>query len=118
MSGSLMLLLTGFANAQIPAPGAAREKKMMQDQTMKELSIDRDSVAITDTITVFDPETYTSTTTIAVTKYSIRDYCRNKLGMNDPSILMDYKPHTITDPRTYDDLIIQLLQSGKLDTIR
>jgi hypothetical protein len=37
--------------------------------------------------------------------------------MNDPDILMDHQPHTIIDPKTYEDMIIRLNPAGKIDTI-
>lgn len=114
----LFIVLAQSTQAQISAPGAERERKMMQDKINKELIIDTDSIAMTDTTEVFDPVNYTSTVTVIERNISIRDFCKTLLGMNDPEILLDYKPHTITDPRTYKDITIQLSQSGKLDIIR
>lgn len=103
-------------NAQIPPPGFEREMKMRAAQPTVS-SLDRDSVTLVDTIVVFDPQTYEETTMINISKYSIRDYCKSLLGMNDPDILLDRKEHTITDPKTYEDMVIRLNAAGKIDTI-
>jgi hypothetical protein len=79
--------------------------------------LERDSLTLVDTSMVFDPETYESEVIITRTRYSIKDYCKSFLGINDPDILLDRNPHTIIDPRTYEDLIIRLNSSGKIDTI-
>ena len=101
---------------QIPPPGYDRELEMRNAQ--KQLSpLDRDSITITDTVVIFDPSTYEETVNVIVTTYSMRDYCKNFLGMTNPDILKDGKPHTIVDPRTYGDLTIRLNSSGKIDTI-
>lgn len=103
-------------SAQIPPPGFEREMQMRSAQKTVS-SLDRDSVTLVDTIVVFDPQTYEETTMINVSKYSLRDYCKSLLGINDPDILMDHKEHTITDPKTYEDMIIRLNSAGKIDTI-
>ena len=111
-----LLFLVNDLAGQIPPPGYEREKEMRKYQpTLGQL--DRDSITVTDTVIVFDPSTYQETTTIVVTNYSTRDFCKNFLGMNDPDILLDGKPHTIVDPKTYGDLTIKLNPSGKIDTI-
>ena len=79
--------------------------------------LDRDTITVVDTTMIFDPNTYESEVKIITSKYSLRDYCKAFLGINDPDILLDRKPHTIVDPKTYEDLIIRLNDSGKLDTI-
>ena len=86
-------------------------------QQMQRPVIDRDSVTIRDTSIVFDPTAYEQTVTIFVNRWSLRDYCRIRLGMNNPEILLDYKPHVIIDPRTYDEMTIRLRPEGKIDTI-
>jgi hypothetical protein len=79
--------------------------------------LDRDSITVVDTAVIFDPTTYEEETKIIATTYSLRDYCKQFLGMHDPDILMDRQPHTIIDPKTYEDMIIRLNPSGKIDTI-
>ncbi len=113
---SLMLLGIGPAIAQMPGPGAERERLRMQQQ-MQLSAIDRDSVTIQDTSIVFDPATYEQTVMITVNRWSLRDYCRIRLGMNNPEILLDNQPHVIIDPRTYDEMTIRLRPEGKIDTI-
>jgi hypothetical protein len=111
-----MMLGIGPAIGQIPGPGAERERALMQQQMQRPI-IDRDSVTIRDTSIVFDPVTYEQTVTIFVNRWSLRDYCRIKLGMNNPEILLDQKPHVIVDPRTYEEMTIRLRPEGKIDTI-
>ena len=79
--------------------------------------LDRDSITVVDTTEIFDPNTYESQVQVITSKYSLREYCKAFLGINDPDMLLDRKPHTIVDPRTYEDMIIRLNESGKLDTI-
>jgi hypothetical protein len=101
---------------QITPPGYEREMEMRKaEKTLSRL--DRDSVTVTDTVIVFDPSTYEESTTITITNYSLRDFCKNFLGMPNPDILLDGKPHTIVDPRNYGDLMIRLNEAGKIDTI-
>jgi len=111
-----LFFLANNLAGQIPPPGYEREKEIRKNQpTLGQL--DRDSITVTDTVVVFDPSTYQETTTIVVTNYSTRDFCKNFLGMSDPDILLDGKPHTIIDPKNYGDLTIKLNPSGKIDTI-
>ena len=100
----------------MPPPGYERAMKMKQEMENKPL-LDRDSVTLVDTTEIFDPTTYESETKIIVTRYSLRDYCKAYLNMNDPDILLDHQQHTIVDPKTYEDMIIRLNASGKIDTI-
>ncbi|MBK8832398.1 MAG: hypothetical protein IPN60_16375 [Saprospiraceae bacterium] len=111
-----MLFISFTAFSQIQPPGYERELKMREAQKQLTL-LDRDSITLVDTVVVFDPTTYEESTTITVTTYSLRDYCKNMLGMNDPDILLDNQQHTIIDPKNYGDLIIRLNPSGKIDTI-
>ena len=111
-----MLFISFTAFSQIQPPGYEREMKMREAQKQLTL-LDRDSITLVDTVVVFDPSTYEESTMITVTTYSLRDYCKNMLGMNDPDILLDNQQHTIIDPKNYGDLIIRLNPSGKIDTI-
>ena len=107
-----LFFLSAAAFAQITPPGYEREMKMREAE--KQLSaLDRDSMMVTDTVIVFDPETYEQTTTIVNTNYSLRDFCKNVLGMPDPDILLDGQPHTIVDPKDYGDMVVRL-SSGKI----
>lgn len=104
------------ASAQMPPPGFERAKKM-QEERNKLSRLDRDSITMVDTVMVFDPETYESEVMIISSRRSLRDYCITVLGMANPEILLDGNPHTIIDPKTYEDLTIRLNASGKIDTI-
>jgi len=110
----LCIVIPGYS--QMPPPGYDRAVKIQEEK--KKLSpLDRDSIMIIDTVVIFDPTTYEESTTITNTKYSLKYYCKEFLLMQDPDILLDGNPHTIVDPKTYEDLIIRLNQSGKIDTI-
>ena len=122
MKSFSLLLILGIlffaapAFSQMPPPGYERamKEKLAQDNIPK---MDHDSVTMVDTAVIFDPVNYESETKIIVTRYSLRDYCRQFLGMNEPEILLDHQPHTILDPKTYEDMTIRLNSSGKIDTI-
>jgi hypothetical protein len=122
MKSFSLLLILGIlffaapAFSQMPPPGYERamKEKLAQDNIPK---MDHDSVTMVDTAVIFDPVNYESETKIIVTRYSLRDYCRQFLGMNEPEILLDHQPHTILDPKTYEDITIRLNSSGKIDTI-
>ena len=103
------------SSAQIPPPGYERAKKM-QEERMKMSALDRDSVAVIDTVIVFDPSTYESETTIVNSKLSLREYCTRYLGMSNADILLDGQPHVVIDPRTYDEIIVRLTPEGKIVT--
>jgi hypothetical protein len=111
-----MLIHVMDSAAQMPPPGYERAIKIQQERE-KLAPMDRDSVTLIDTIQVFDPDTYESETRIVSSRVSVRDYCIRLLGMANPDILLDRNPHTIIDPRTYDELTIRLNERGKLDTI-
>lgn len=111
-----LMALSTSANAQIPPPGYERYKAMEAERN-KMSPLQRDSVTLVDTVRVFDPATYEETVTIVVSRYSQYDYCKNLLGLNDPNILLDGKPHTVTNPINYEDLIIRYNERGKIDTI-
>lgn len=116
---SIMLCLLFFSSlsiGQMKPPGYEREMELYKAQ-LNTTQLERDSVTLIDTISVFDPETSESTTHIIVTIYSIKDYCKNFLAISNPDMLLDGKPHTVIDPRTYEDIVIRLNSSGKLDTI-
>jgi len=100
----------------MPPPGYERAVKDKQARESIPM-MDRDTITLVDTAMIYDPTTDESETKIIVTKYSLRDYCRQFLNINDPEILLDHQPHTIIDPKTYDDLVIRLNASGKIDTL-
>ncbi|HZV69156.1 MAG TPA: hypothetical protein VFG10_06410 [Saprospiraceae bacterium] len=100
------------SSAQMPPPGYERAKKV-QDEQMKVSILDRDSLTMTDTVVVFDPSTYEEETKIVNTRFSLRDYCLKYLGING-DILLDRNPHTIIDPKTFEDITVQLNPAGKI----
>ena len=104
------------SSAQMPPPGYERAKKM-QDEQMKVSILDRDSITLIDTVEIFDPTTYESEVKIVNTRFSLRDYCAKYLGIGNADMLLDRKPHTVVDPKTYEDITLQLNSSGKIDTI-
>jgi len=111
-----LLSLSFGAKAQIPPPGYEREMQLRDAQ--KNISpLDRDSITVTDTVVIFDPATYEESTSIIVSRYSLRNYCQNFYGMSNPDLLLDHNPHTIIDPKTYENITIRLNPSGKIDTI-
>lgn len=112
----LTFMTTTSSYGQMPPPGYERAKQI-EAERMGMSSLDRDSITMIDTIMVFDPETYESETRIVEHRISIRDYCTTLLGISDPEILKDHQPHTIIDPRTYDEITIRLRPEGKIDTI-
>jgi len=111
-----LLLVATILVGQMPPPGYERAIKM-RDAEKAVNQLDRDSITVTDTIVVFDPTTYQETTTVTVTNYSLRDFCKNFLGMPNPDILLDGAQHTIIDPKTYEEMIIRLNPNGVIDTI-
>ena len=100
----------------MPGPGYEREKAQMLAR-QNQHPLDRDSILLIDTSLVFDPTTYQEEVIITQSKYSLRDYCIRFLGVGDPEILMDGKPHTIVNPLTYEDMIIQYNPAGKIDVL-
>jgi hypothetical protein len=114
----LLTILTvgGQAYGQMPPPGYERAKQI-EAERMGMSSLDRDSITMIDTIVIFDPETYESETRIVEHTISIGDYCKTFLGIGDPEILKDGQPHTIIDPKTYEEITIRLNPAGRIDTI-
>ena|SRR5687768_10410897 len=104
------------SNAQMPPPGYERARKI-QEERMKISSMERDSITTIDTSLVFNPETSENETVITSARMSVRDYCLLRLNMGNPEKLLDGQPHTIIDPRTFEDITIRLNAAGKIDTI-
>lgn len=115
----LFLLFTFHyqSSAQIPPPGYDYYKKQYEER-MKISPLDRDSITLIDTVDVYNPSTYESERNIISSRLSLRDYCLRYLGMGNADILTDGLPHTIVDPKTYNDITIRLNQAGKIDTIK
>ncbi len=113
---ALFLVIHYIASAQMPGPGYERAMKMRAEQ-MKVSPLDRDSVTLVDTVSIYDPNTSESETKIIANKISIRDYCVRYLGMGNADVLLDGQPHVIVDPKTFEDMTVRMNQSGKIDTI-
>jgi hypothetical protein len=104
--------------AQIRPPGYEREVQAMEERRRTNV-LDIDSVMVADTVTLFDNETYEESVRVINSNLSWRDYLMFRLGINQPDVLLNGAPLTITDPRTYDQLTLQWDASNtKLDTIR
>lgn len=104
--------------AQIAPPGYEREVQAMEERKRTNI-LDRDSVMLIDTVVLFDPSTYEETMKIVSSKQSWRDYMMHRLGITQPDHLLNGAPYPLTDPQTYEQLIIQWNSgTGKLDTIR
>ncbi len=102
--------------AQMPPPGYERAKKIQEEKEKMPL-MDRDSMTLIDTSVVFDPITYEEEVLIISSKISVRDYCIRYLGIGNPEMLLDRNPHTIIDPKTYEEITIKLNQAGTIDTL-
>ncbi|MEP6646926.1 MAG: hypothetical protein ABJC12_07545 [Saprospiraceae bacterium] len=112
----LFLIHNTDATAQMPPPGYEREKKMQEEQAKISI-LDRDSITLVDLVEVFDPTTYESEKKTITSRVSMRDYCFRFLGIGNAEMLLDRAPHTVIDPKTYENITIQLNSAGKLDTI-
>ncbi len=106
-----------MAYGQMPPPGYERAVKMEMERRNTPV-LDRDSITIIDTVSVFDPTTYEESIQIIHATYSLRDYCKTILRISDPDILLDRKPHTVVDPETYGDMIVRLTPEGKIEVTR
>lgn len=107
-------VITGYA--QMPPPGYERAKKI-QDERNRMPAMERDSLTLTDTVAIFDPETYEQEIKIMSRRISLKDFCAEYLGMANPEILLDHKPHIIIDPQTYDEITIRLTPDGKIERV-
>src|SRR5688572_27353668 len=103
-------VLTG--TAQMPPPGYERAKKMELEKA-KMSPMERDSISLIDTVVIFDPNTYEQEVNVVTHTMSLKDYCIRYLGMSNPDILLDGKPHVIIDPETYDEIKVRLTSNKK-----
>jgi len=116
---SVIALLFGYvaiSSAQMPPPGYERAIKA-EEAKQRMSPLERDSITLIDTAMVFDPETYESEVIITRLRLSVKDYCIRYLGVGNPDILLDGNPHTIIDPKTYENITIRMNPAGKIDTI-
>jgi len=113
----LFLSVASYAQS-MPGPFYEEEQKALED--MKNMSVlNRDSVVMVDTVTLYDPETFEENIRIVRSKMSLWEYCQNFLGIQNPNKLLDGETMTITDPDTYQEMKIRWNhQTSKIDTIR
>jgi hypothetical protein len=110
--------LAAVAGAQMPGPGAERDMNRIKEMQRGSV-LRKDSVKLTDIITVVDPETGGQEEQVVISTYSIFDYCQQLLGMNDPDVLLKGMPVQITDPNTYQPMVIQWNPTAaKVDTVK
>ena len=89
------------------------------EERMRTNVLDKDSVTIVDTITLYDPETFRDTVRVVYSSLSWREYMTLRLGIQNPDQLLNGAPYTLTDLRTYGKLVVRWNPSAsKLDTIR
>ena len=102
----------------LPGPGAERDMEKIRDMQRGSV-LRKDSVMIIDRISVVDPETGAEKTQVIINAYSVYDYCRLLLGINDPDQLLNGQPMTITDPANYQEMTVRWNASeSKIDTIK
>lgn len=114
-----LFLLVGYittASAQMPPPGYERAKKMELEKA-KMSPMERDSIALTDTIVIFDPNTYEQEVNVVTRNMSLKDYCMQYLGMSNPDILLDGQPHVIIDPDTYEEIRVRLTSNKQIERL-
>ena len=113
----VLLGLSVSSVAQIRPPGYEREIEARQER-MRTSILDQDSVMVVDTITLFDPETYRDTVMIVSSNLSWRDYMTLRLGIQEPDRLLNGAPYTLTDLRTYRQMVVRWnATETKIDTI-
>ena len=110
----ILCAFTATVSAQMPPPGYERAKKI-QDERNRMPPMERDSITLTDTIVVFDANTYEEETKIVSNTMSLKDYCIRYFAMSNPEILLDHQPHVIIDPQTFEDITIRLTPDGKIE---
>ena len=112
-----LLIACQSLSAQITPPGYERELELYKQQS-KLSTMERDSVVVVESVTVYNTETEQDETTVVTTKMSVGYYCRAWLGIMNPDVLLDGKPRKITDPKTYEEMKIRWnAQASKIDTI-
>lgn len=104
-------------SAQIAPPGYEREKKLLQQQRSGSL-FDREHIIVRDTAIIIDPETMSETIKIVVDTITMRQYLEGRLGVQNADLFLDGNPRKITDPISYEEMIIRWNRgTGKIDTL-
>ena len=112
-------ILIGYiatSTAQMPPPGYERARKIELERA-KMSPMERDSISLTDTIAIFDPNTYEQEIKVVTNKMSLKDYCIQYLGMSNPDILLDGQPHVILDPDTYEEIKVRLTSNKQIERV-
>ena len=111
-----MTILLPAAEAQMRPPGYDRAVQIERErQNMSRL--DRDSITLVDTVTLFDPVTYEESTQIIPATYSLREYLTTFWQIGKPDELLDGQPHVILDPKTYEEITVRLTPDNKVEVV-
>jgi hypothetical protein len=112
----ILTMILPAAEAQMRPPGYDRAVQMERErQNMSRL--DRDSITLVDTVSLFDPVTYEESVQIIPATYSLREYLTTFWHIGSPDILLDGQPHVILDPKTYEEITIRLTPDNKVEVI-
>ncbi len=114
----LLLFLPEQANAQITPPGYEREKKLWMEQRGQGSVLDDATVIVLDTSIIIDPDTFKETVKVIRDTMTARAYLEGRLGVQEPDRLLNGVPVKITDPVSYEELIIRWNDKlRKIDTL-
>lgn len=114
----LLFFLPAPVSAQIKPPGYERERKLWMEQREQGSSIDGATVIVLDTSIIIDPETFKETVKIIRDTMTVRAYLEGRLGVQEPDRLLNGVPVKITDPVSYEELIIRWNdKTRKIDTL-
>jgi hypothetical protein len=103
--------------AQITPPGFEREVELYKKQQSGSI-MDREKIIVIDTSLIIDPDTFKETVKVTRDTITLREYCEGRLGVQNADQLLDGQPCKITNPITYDDMIIRWNRgAGKIDTL-
>ena len=102
----------------LPGPGAERDMEKIKEMQRGSV-LRKDTIEIVDRISIVDPETGAEKVQVIINAYSVYDYCRLLLGINDPDQLLNGQPMTITDPTDYQEMtILWNASESRIDTIK
>jgi hypothetical protein len=113
----LLSFMISQSFAQITPPGFEREVELYKKQRSGSI-MDREKIIVIDTSLIIDPDTFKETVKVTRDTITLREYCEGRLGVQNADRLLDGRPHKITNPITYEDMIIRWNRGvGKLDTL-
>ena len=114
----LLLFLPEKVGAQIKPPGYERERKLWLEQREQGSVLDQETVIVLDTSIIIDPETFKETVKIIRDTMTVRAYLEGRLGVQEPDRLLNGVPVKITDPVSYEEMIIRWNDKiRKIDTL-